>query len=246
MSTSGVDVRNRFLEAFGGASTPTRGAGMLSVEFGNRSRSGLNTRWAATGDSLAIVAYAGPVRAFDATVLDDSVYLALRPYDLWVEGLIPGAEGLSGEALVFVARPWDFGSPWVRKGVERARIEPSESGFRLDGTLTGAGRDHPFTLELNRNAEPVRLRIQHRDDERTLVAIRYGPVRRYEHGRAPRWIEWSRPSARMRLEIEEQSRAKPMSRWIPPRAGDDWTILTLEDPLARDILERVLGSEGLR
>jgi hypothetical protein len=219
---------------------------MLSVEFGTRSRSGLNTRWAAAGDSLAVVAYAGPVRAFDATVLEDSVYLALRPYDLWVEGLIPGAEGLGGGALVFIARPWDFGAPWVRGSVERARIEPSESGYRLDGTLGGEGNGNPFTLELNQNAEPVRLRIQHRDDERTLVTVRYGPVRRYEYGRAPRWIEWSRPSARMRLEIEEQSRAKPMSRWVPPRAGDDWTILTLEDPLAREILTKILGSEDLR
>jgi len=239
-------VRNRFLDAFGSARTPTRGAGMLSVEVGSRGRSGLNTRWAASGESLAIVAYAGPVRAFDATVLDDSVYLALRPYDLWVEGLLPKEEGLGGGALVFIARPWDFGIPWVRSSVERARVEASEAGYRLDGTLSGEGRDHPFTLELNRSAEPVRLRIQHRDDERTLVTIRYGPVGRYEFGRAPRWIEWSRPSAKMRLEIEEQSRAKPMSRWIPPRAGDGWTILTLEDPLARDILERILGSEEFR
>jgi hypothetical protein len=246
VSSSGADVRNRFLDAFGSARTPTRGAGMLSVEVGSRGRSGLNTRWAASGESLAIVAYAGPVRAFDATVLDDSVYLALRPYDLWVEGLLPKEEGLGGGALVFIARPWDFGIPWVRSSVERARVETSEAGYRLDGTLSGEGRDHPFTLELNRSAEPVRLRIQHRDDERTLVTIRYGPVGRYELGRAPRWIEWSRPSAKMRLEIEEQSRAKPMSRWIPPRAGDDWTILTLEDPLARDILERILGSEEFR
>lgn len=219
---------------------------MLSVEFGSRGRSGLNTRWAADGDSLAVVAYAGPVRAFDATVLEDSVYLALRPYDLWLEGMVPGAEGFGAEGLVFVARPWDFGPPWVRRSIERARVEPTEGGYRLLGNFSGGGRDHPFTLELNRSAEPTRLRIQHRDDERTLVSVRYGPVRRYEYGRIPRWIEWSRPSARMRLEIEEQSRAKPLSRWIPPRAGDDWTILTLEDPLARDILERILGSEELR
>jgi hypothetical protein len=239
-------VRGRFLDAFGTGSLPTRGAGMLSVEFGSRQRSGLNTRWASAGDSLAVVAYAGPVRAFDATVLDDSVYLALRPYDLWLEGLIPGNEGFGASGLVFVVRPWDFGASWVRRAIERARVEPTEAGYRLDGTFTGKNREHPFTLELNRNAEPMRLRIQHRSDERTLVTIRYGPVRRYEYGRIPRWIEWSRPSARMRLEIEEQSRGKPMSRWIPPRAGDDWTILTFEDPIARDILERVLGSEDLR
>jgi hypothetical protein len=219
---------------------------MLSVTFGSRSRGGLNTRWAADGDSLAVVAYAGPVRAFDATVLDDSVYIALRPYQLWIEGLVPGAEGFGAEGLVFVARPWDFQPAWVRSGIERARVEPVEGGYRLDGTFAGKGKEHPFTLELNRDAEPVRLRIQHRDHERTLVTVRYGPVRRYEHGRVPRWIEWSRPSARMRLEIEEQSRAKPMSRWVPPRAGDDWTILTLEDPFAREVLERVLGSEELR
>ena len=219
---------------------------MLSVELGTRSRSGLNTRWASDGDSLAVVAYAGPVRAFDATVLDDSVYIALRPYDLWLEGMVPANEGFGSDGLVFIARPWDFGPAWVRDGVERARVEPIEGGYRFAGTFSGGGKGHPFTLELNRSAEPTRLRIQHRNDERTLVTVRYGPVRRYEHGRVPRWIEWSRPSARMRLEIEEQSRAKPLSRWIPPRAGDDWTILTLEDPLARDILERILGSEELR
>ena len=219
---------------------------MLSVQFGSRSRGGLNTRWASHGDSLAIVAYAGPVRAFDATVLDDSVYIALRPYDLWLEGLVPGAEGFGAAGLVFVARPWDFGRSWVRRAIERARVESTREGWRLDGTFSDEGKGHPFTLDLNANAEPVRLRIQHRGDERTLVTVRYGPVRRYEFGRVPRWIEWSRPSAHMRLEVEEQSRAKPMARWIPPRAGDDWTILTLEDPLARDILERVLGSEELR
>jgi hypothetical protein len=219
---------------------------MLSVEVGSRSRGGLNTRWVSDGDSLAVVAYAGPVRAFDATVLDDSVYIALRPYDLWIEGLVPTAEGFGADGLVFVARPWDFAAPWVRGAIERSRIEPTSSGWRLDGSFTGGGKGHPFTLELNGNAEPQRLHIRHRDDERTLVTVRYGPMRRFEYGRAPRWIEWSRPSARMRLEVEEQSRAKPLSRWIPPRAGDDWTILTLEDPLARDILDRVLGSEGLR
>ena len=219
---------------------------MLSVELGTRGRSGLNTRWAADGDSLAIVAYAGPVRAFDATVLDDSVYIALRPYDLWLEGLVPSSEGFGSDGVVFVARPWDFSPTWVRSAIERARVEPVEGGYRLGGTFASAGKEHPFTLELNTSAEPTRLRIQHRNDERTLVTVRYGPMRRYEYGRAPRWIEWSRPSARMRLEIEEQSRGKPLSRWIPPRAGDDWTILTLEDPLAKDILERILGSEDLR
>ncbi len=241
VAPSGAEARARFLDAFAPADTATRGAGMLSVKRGKRGRAGLNTRWASSAESVVVVAYVGPVRTLDATVLGDSVYVAIRPYDLGLAGPIPSDEGLAARGLRFLVRPWDFSAPWIRDALERADVQPAEEGWRVAGTLEGPLGAHPFTLELNRKSEPALLRIQRATDERTLVSVRYGPMRRFESGRVPRWIEWVHGEARVRLEIEEHARVKPSQlRRLPP-AREEWTILALDDPRGRDLLRRLLG-----
>jgi len=214
---------------------------MLAVHHGGKGREGLNTRWAAVRESLAVVAYAGPIRTLDATILGDSVYLAIRPYDLGLAGLVPSGEGLGPHGLRFLARPWVFGAPRVREAIERAAVEPAGEGWRLAGEFDGADGPHPFTLELSAKAEPRTLRIRLTSDDRNPIAIRYGPVRRFQSGRVPRWIEWTRGATRIRLEIEDHAPAKPSQfRHLPP-ARSDWTILALDDPRGRDLLRRLFG-----
>jgi hypothetical protein len=215
---------------------------MLSVRYGERRRGGLNTRWATEGDGLAIVAYVGPVRALDAAVLGDSVYVALRPSTL-VQGPIPREEGLGPRGLRFLTRPWDFGAPWVRDAIERARIEPYGGGWRLSGSLSGSEGKYPFQLELDRKSQPKRLTILGRGSSQAapLASVRYGPVRRFDLGRLPRWIEWKRGTTLLRLEIDEHARAKRSHLVRAPSAGREWTILALDDPRGRDMLRRLLG-----
>jgi ribosomal protein L24E len=234
-------VRARFLEAFAQADTATRGAGMLAVHQDGKGRGGLNTRWAAVRESLAVVAYAGPIRTLDATILGDSVYIAIRPYDLGLAGRILSGVGLGPDGLRFLARPWAFGAPRVREAIERAAVEASGEGWRLAGAFDGAEGKHPFTLELSAGAEPRSLRIRLTSDDRNSIAIRYGPVRRFQSGRVPRWVEWTRGATRIRLDIEDHAAAKPSQfRRLPP-ARDDWTILALDDPRGRDLLRRLFG-----
>jgi hypothetical protein len=214
---------------------------MLSVRAGAYGRAGMNTRWASVADSVAIVAYVGPVRALDAVLLGDSVYVALHPYDLGLTGEVPADEGLGARGLRFLARPWDFSAPWIRDAVERARVEPNEGGWRLSGRFEDARVAHDFVLDLNSKSEPVRLRVQHDGDERSLALVRYGPVRRYGLGRLPQWVEWTRGTTRARLDIEEHERAKLVRIWHAPPADPDWTLLSLDDPRGRELLHRLLG-----
>ena len=214
---------------------------MLSVRVGAVSRAGMNTRWASVADSVAIVAYVGPVRALDAVLLGDSIFVALRPYALGLQGAVPADEGLGARGVRFLARPWDFSAPWVREAVERARVEPIEEGWRLSGRFEDARVAHEFQLDLNGKSEPTRLRIQHDGDERSLALVRYGPVRRFGIGRLPQWIEWTRGTTRARLDIEEHERAKLAAVWHAPPADPDWTVLSLDDPRGRELLHRLLG-----
>jgi hypothetical protein len=169
------------------------------------------------------------------------VYVALHPYDLGLTGEVPADEGLGARGLRFLARPWDFSAPWIRDAVERARVEPNEGGWRLSGRFEDARVAHDFVLDLNSKSEPVRLRVQHDGDERSLALVRYGPVRRYGLGRLPQWVEWTRGTTRARLDIEEHERAKLVRIWHAPPADPDWTLLSLDDPRGRELLHRLLG-----
>jgi hypothetical protein len=111
----------------------------------------------------------------------------------------------------------------------------------LVGAFDGADSLHPFTLELNANAEPTSLRVQLTSDARNSITIRYGPVGRFQSGKLPRWIEWTRGATRIRLDIEDHAPAKPSQFRHSPPARDDWTILALDDPHGRDLLRRLFG-----
>ena len=239
--STGGEVRARFLETFARADTATRGAGMLAVHHDGKGREGLNTRWAAVRESLAVVAYAGPIRTLDATILGDSVYLAIPAYDLALTGRVPSGDGLGPQGLRFLARPWAFGAPLVRGAIERAAVEPSGEGWRLAGAFEGAEGTQPFILELSRRAEPRTLRIRLSPDDRNSIAIRYGPVRRFQGVKVPRWIEWTRGATRIRLDIEDHAPVKPSQFRRSPPARDRWTVLALDDPRGRDLLRRLFG-----
>jgi hypothetical protein len=240
-ASSGAKARDRFLAAFAVTEPATRGAGMLSVRVGAYSRAGMNTRWASVRDSVAVVAYVGPVRALDAVLLGDSVFVALRPYALGLTGAVPASEGLGARGLRFLARPWDFSPPWVRDAIERARLEPIEGGWRLTGRFEDGTASHEFVLDLNGKSEPQRLRIQHNGDERSLALVRYGPVRRFDIGQRPQWVEWTRGTTKARLDIEEHERAKLAAIWHAPPPDPDWTVLSLDDPRGRELLHRLFG-----
>jgi hypothetical protein len=214
---------------------------MLSVRSGSEGRAGLNTRWASRAESVVVVAYVGPVRALDATVLGESVYVALRTYDVGLAGPVREEDGLGPRGLRFLTRPWDFSADWIRQAIERAEIEAVEKGWRLTGTFEGAGGRRPFRLDVNRRLEPAALLIQREASGGTLISIRYGPMRSFEAGRAPKWIEWSHGDTRVRLDVEEVGRLKPGPlRRVPP-AHEDWTIFGLHDPHGRDLLRRFFG-----
>jgi len=241
---TGAEARARFLDSFGAQDAEARGAGMLSVRSGSEGRAGLNTRWAARAESVVVVAYVGPVRALDATILGESVYVALRTYEVGLAGPVREEDGLGARGLRFLTRPWEFGSPWIREAIERAEVESIEKGWRLRGDLETATGTRPFRLDLNRKLEPTALLIQREPSGGSYVSIRYGPIRRFDAGRAPRWIEWSHADTRIRLDVEEIGELKPGPlRRVPP-AKDGWTILGLGDPQGRDLLKRFLGVGG--
>lgn len=214
---------------------------MLSIAHGKEGRKGLNTSWAAVAESLVAVAYVGPVRALDASLFGDSLYLALRRYDLGLAGPVSPEAGLGARGLRFLARPWRFDAPWIREALERASVEPTSDGWRITGSLEGAGGPRAFALEVNRGLDPKRLRIGRAKEAETEIEIRYGPPRRFSSGSLPRWIEWTRGDTRARLEIEDHARAKATQLRHPPPAKPEWTMVALDDPRGRDLLRRLLG-----
>jgi len=241
VQATGSEARARFLDSFGRDVTATRGAGMLSVKRGKQGRGGMNTRWAGLADSIVVVGYVGPVRALDATMLGDSVYVAIRPYDLGLSGAVPPGEGLGAPGLRFLARPWTFGAPWIRDAISRADVESAEKGWRLDGQVEGGDGPRPFILELNGRSEPLALRIQEPTGGRSVVTVRYGPVRRFEAGRIPRWIEWTHGGSKIRLDVEELAPTKSQRLRHSPPAEEDWTMLALDDPRGREFLRSLIG-----
>jgi hypothetical protein len=241
IAPTGADARARLLDTLGQPEPSTRGGGKLSAERFGKKQGSLKARWAALDDSLVLVGYAGPVRALDASILGDSVYAAIRPYDLGIAGVLPGGEGLGAPGLRFLARPWDFGSAWVREGIGRARVAPSSDGWLVHGELDGSDGPHPFTLELSRRSEPKLLRIEGRAGDSRSVSVRYGPMRRFSGGRAPRWIEWTHGGSEIRLELEDYERTQARSIKHAPPADADWTILALDSPRGRDLICDFIG-----
>jgi hypothetical protein len=200
----------------------------------------MDVRWATEAESLVVVGYVGPIRALDATLLGDSVYVALRPLDLGVAGPVLDDEGLGPKGIRFLARPWDFSAPWIRSAIEHGTIEAWGDGWRVAGILMSQS-SRPFGLELNAKGEPTRLRIGGEGGRGTWITIRYGETRDYRGGSVPRSIEWERASSIVRLAIDEYARPKPSRLRHAPPADPEWTMLSLADPRSRALLRRFLG-----
>jgi len=240
-ASSGAEARARFLESFARGDPASRGAGFLSAKRGTKRQGSLDLRWASLAESVVVVGYAGPVRALDASLLGDSVYVGLRPMDLGMAGLVPRREGLGARGLRFLTRPWDFSEKWIRDALARTSVEPIEKGWRLSGTFDAGSGVHPYALELDPAGSPRRLRIGRPGGDGTLIIVRYGPTRSYRGGRLPRWIEWERGPSLLRLSIGEYARATPGRLRHAPAAERDWDMMTLDDPRSRDLLRRFLG-----
>lgn len=238
---SGAVARAHLLHVYASEEPGSRGVGLLSVRRGAKRHGTLDVRWASVAESVVVVGYVGPVRALDASLLGDSVYVGLRPFDLGLAGPVPPGEGMGARGLRFLARPWDFSAPWVRVAIERAAVEPVPEGWRLTGTLEPGVEANPYLLDLDAKGDPRRLRIGRAGGEGALVTVRYGPARSYRGGRLPRWIEWERGPSLVRLTIDEYARAKPARLRHAPPADPEWTLLTLDDPRSRDLLRRLLG-----
>ena len=242
VTSSGSEARDRFLATYAGEEVGTRGVGTVDYHRGDLGRSGLRARWVSAADSVSAVVYAGPVRTADASILGDSVYLALRPYQVALGGKIPASEGLGASGARFLVRPWSFAS--VRSSLESAATEPIRDGWRLTGEFRRAEGTHPFVLEIDQHSNPRTLRIQGAHGEPDQIVIRYGPMRTFDHGKAPRWVEWSHEDVRVRLDIEEHAAARrDQFRHVPGPAAD-WKFLSISEPEGRDLLDRLLGTEG--
>jgi len=243
VASSGTQARDRFLETYARAEDATRGSGMLSYHRGDLGRSGLQARWGSAAESVAAVVYAGPVRAADATILGDSVYLALRPYSLALGGKIPPAEGLGASGARFLVRPWCFAD--VRSDLETASTEPIHDGWRMTGEFRRPEGTHHFILELDGHSNPKTLRIQGAHGGPDQIVVRYGPIRKFDRGQAPRWIEWAHQDVRVRLDIEEHAPAKGGQFRHVPGPASDWKFLSIDQPAGKDLLDRLLGGEGM-
>src|SRR6185503_1733397 len=148
-AASGADARARFLDTYARGEPASRGAGALSARRGTKRQGTLDLRWASSAESVVVVGFAGPVRALDATLLGESVYVALRPMDLGMAGLLPRNEGLGARGLRFLTRPWDFSSVWIHGALERTSVESIEKGWRLSGTIDSDSGTHPYALDLD-------------------------------------------------------------------------------------------------
>lgn len=241
VASSGADARARFLATYGRAEPASRGGGFLSARRDGKRQGTIDLRWAYTADSIVVVGYAGPVRALDASLFGDSIYVALRSMDLGLAGIVPQGEGLGARGLRFLTRPWDFGGDWIRDALDETNVESIEKGWRLTGTVASARGTHPITLEIDAKGDPKRLRIGRAGREGTLIIVRYGPTRSYRGGRLPRWIEWEHGPSLLRLAIDEYARSSPGRLRHPPAADPDWEMMALDDPRSRDLLRRFLG-----
>lgn len=199
-------------------------------------------RWGSLGESLVVVGYAGPVRALDASLLGDSIFVAIRPRELGVTGLVRPEDGLGADGVRFLLRPWDFSAPWMREALERAAVEPIEEGWRLRGEGRTEGGDVSVTLDLSSRGEPRHLTLARVGASRFRGDVRYGALRRYAAGRVPRWIEWSREDARVRLDVRDLDPLPGGALRLLPPPPADWRVVSVNDPDGREILGRLIGS----
>jgi hypothetical protein len=241
---TGVEAKARFLERYAGPPAPVRGAGTLTVRRDGSRRGAMQARWAAAGESVVFAGYVGPVRAVDAVLLGDSVFVALRPYDTGLTGEIRPGSPLDARAARFLTRPCQFGDPWIRGALERADVEPRDDGFRLRGTVDSPGAAVRVALDLNARGEPRVLTLSRAEGDE--VIIRYGPPRGFAAGRLPGWIEWSFRTTVARLEIEELAPVDRSRIRLPSPAQKDWTMIALDDPRGEALLRRILGGREVR
>ncbi len=241
-ATSAAEARARLLadRAAAAAGAPIRGVGDVDADIAGRGGS-FEARWGAAGESLVVIGYSGPIRVLDASLLRDSVFVAIRPKEFGVAGLIRPADGFGADGLRFLLRPWDFGPRWVREAIERASADPMEGGWRLRGEgETDAGRV-TFGLDITARGEPRRLEISRPGDVRGAAVVRYGALRTFAAGRYPRWIEWTRDDARVRLDLREVAPLPGGTLRLLPPASREWRIVGLDDPEGRELLGRLVG-----
>jgi len=240
-ASSGTAARDRFLAVYAAPHGATRGVGGISVRRGSEGRGGARTRWGADAESVAVVGYVGPARVLDASLQGDSLFLVIRRYGTGVAGTLSGEEGIDGRLLRFVATPWDFSAPWVRRALERASVRESGDGWELMGSL-GAYR---FTLQLSPRGEPRSISIRREGEGSERIGMRYGPERNYTAGRIPSWIEWSFSGSVVTLKVEDHAPADPAKIRYGTRVENGWTILPLDEPGGRSLVRWLLGlSEG--
>ncbi len=250
MPRSGAEARERFLAAYAAPQGPARGAGSVSLRRAGERRGGARARWASSGDSLALIGYVGPTRALDAALLEDSLYIGLRPWKIGVSGPIRGQEGLDARLLRFAVTPWDFGAAWLRGEVERAAFEPTSEGWISRGVIPAAdppGADSTvevpfhFTLEFTSKGEPRLFTLRREGELREIISIRYGPERRFTARRIPRWIEWSVSGTVVRLEVDDLGPVDAAKIHYAPAPSADWTTVGLDEPRGRSLVRWLLG-----
>ncbi len=241
VSASGADARARLLADRAAAGGPIRGVGDIEADIAGRGGS-FEARWGSAGESLVVIGYSGPLRVLDATLLRDSVFVAIRPRDFGVAGLVRPESGFGADGLRFLLRPWDFGPRWIRDALERAAADPIEGGWRLRGTGETEAGAVTFALDITSRGEPRRLELARADDPRSVAVVRYGALRRYAAGRYPRWIEWSRDDARVRLDVRDIGTLPEGKLRLLPPAPSEWRVVSLDDPEGRELLGRLIGA----
>ncbi|MBI4364128.1 MAG: hypothetical protein HY568_01735, partial [Candidatus Latescibacteria bacterium] len=150
----------------------------------------------------------------------------------------------------------DWSAPWIRAALMRASVEPAgegwivRGGLSLDDFLAAPGGDpaqgrpperYRFTVELTSKGAPSRCTLRREEDSQDLVSIAYGPERRFEGGRFPRWVEWSYSGSVAKLTVEELS---PVGRGrirYPTSTDPKWTIWTLDEPQGKEFTRWLLG-----
>src|SRR6185503_11084006 len=212
-----------------------------AIRRGSEGRGGARARWGANAESLAVVAYVGPARVLDASLQGDALFLVIRRYGMGVTGTLDGEEGIDGRILRFAATPWDFGTPRVRRALERAAVSASGEGWKLEGAM----ESYRFAMELTERGEPRSLAIRRDGASRDLITVRYGPERRYTQGRIPSWIEWSFSGSVVTLQVEDWAPADPGKIRYGTPVESGWTMLSLDEPNGRSLVRWLLGlSEG--
>jgi hypothetical protein len=240
VASNGAEARARLLSERSASSLPIRGVGTIDADVSGRKGS-FEARWGSAGESLVVIGYAGPVRVLDAAILRDSLFIGIRREDFGVAGPVRPDKGVGADGVRFLLRPWDFGAPWVRHALERAAVEPVEGGWRLRGEGKTESGPVTFSLDVTDRGEPKRLELSGHRPTRSLAVVRYGPLRSYAAGRYPRWIEWTRERARVRLDVRDVDRLPGGRLRLLPPPPAEWRVVGLDDPEGRSLLARLLG-----